>query len=358
MHKYNHFIALRGKIARKRNYLCRDYPCLLSAPFLIRFPVMLANFVRKHLGEDRFWRLKFFKEKIVKTFVKLCNSLGINLYPANSYYSPLPRISTLERNLTRWSKASELPGLRYDLEAIRSRFQALLDGHLTEYRGLISFEEARKAGFGPGYTYVDSITSFGLLRQLRPKRYLEVGSGMSTFYAEKAMALNAAEGFPGQITCIEPYPYDKLREIPGIQLIVKEVQDVPLEVFESLEAGDVFFIDSSHVLRIDSDVAFLYLEVLPRLKKGVYIHVHDIPFPYNSPYPTDHWILKRGFPMYWNEAMLLQAFLAFNHAFDIYLSTPLLRYHDEAYLMKGVPDYRGPQEEPNTFSSIWLQKVS
>jgi hypothetical protein len=318
---------------------------------------MLANFIRRNLGEKRFWHLKFFKEKIVQSLVRFCNRLGFNIYPVNNYYSPLPRISHLERNVPRWAKAGEMPGVRYDLAAIRDRFGALLDGHLAEYQQLIPFEEALQAGFGPGYTYVDSITSFCLLRKIKPRRYLEVGSGMSTFYAEKAMSLNEKEGAAGHITCIEPYPYEKLREIPGIHLIVKEVQDVPLTEFEALEEGDVLFIDSSHMLRIDSDVAFLFMEVLPRLKKGVFIHVHDIPFPYNVPYPIDHWILKRGFPMYWNEAMLLQAFLAFNHAFDIHLSTPLLRHHDEGFLRGRVPFYKGPGEEPNTFSSIWLQKV-
>lgn len=292
----------------------------------------------------------------MKNLVKLVNSLGFNVYPVNNYYSPLPRISALERNAARWQGPSELPGVRYALPDIQSRFEALLKAHLADYQQLIPFEEARRAGFGPGYTYVDSITSFCLLRQLKPKRYLEVGSGMSTFYAEKALAKNAQAGSPGKITCIEPFPYEKLNQIPGIELIVKEVQDVPLATFEALEAGDVFFIDSSHMLRIDSDVAYLYLEVLPRLKKGVFIHIHDIPFPYNVPYPTDHWIHKRGFPMYWNEAMLLQAFLAFNHAFDIHLSTPLLRFHDEAFLRKVVPGYQGTAEEPNTFSSIWLEK--
>ena len=74
---------------------------------------------------------------------------------------------------------------------------------------------------------------------------------------------NASEGHPLAITCIEPYPYDKLYTIPGIQVIAKQVQDVEVSVFQELQQGDMLFIDSSQCLKIDGDVPFLFLEVLP-----------------------------------------------------------------------------------------------
>ena len=160
------------------------------------------------------------------------------------------------------------------------------------------------------------------------------------------------------ITCIEPFPYPALKGMRGIEILEREVQEVDVSEFERLEAGDVLFIDSSHVVKIDGDVPYLLLEVLPRLRKGVIVHVHDIPFPYNVPYPPQLWVFGQQWPSFWTEAMLLQAFLSFNDAFEILLSTPLLRHFDEPFLSAHISDYETVQRNPNTFSSIWLRRVS
>jgi hypothetical protein len=94
-------------------------------------------------------------------------------------------------------------------------------------------------------------------------------------------------------------------------MIVKPIQDVPLSVFEEPEGGDILFIDSSHVIRSGNDVHYEYLKILPRLKPGVLVHVHDIslPKPYPKVYYDNH--------LYWNEQYLLQAFLMFNSAYEV-----------------------------------------
>ncbi len=135
------------------------------------------------------------------------------------------------------------------------------------------------------------------------------------------------------------------------------MQDVPLARFEELEAGDVLFIDSSHALKIDSDVAFLFLEVLPRVKPGVIVHIHDVHFPWNGPYPADTWLFGERWPVYWNEAMVVQTFLAFNDRFRIELSTPMLRHHDETFLTSRFPDYVAVAHDPNPPSSLWLRRL-
>jgi hypothetical protein len=135
------------------------------------------------------------------------------------------------------------------------------------------------------------------------------------------------------------------------------VQDVRLELFTGLGEDDVLFIDSSHIVRLDGDVPFLFLEVLPALGKGPLIHIHDIPFPYHCPYPADYWVYESVWPMWWNESMLLHALLCGNKEFAVSLSTPLIRHHDEAFLKQLIPGYRTIEEEPNTFSSIWLKRV-
>ena len=150
-----------------------------------------------------------------------------------------------------------------------------------------------QAGYGPGYTHVDAFTLYAMLRQLQPIRYLEIGSGLSTYYCHLARKRNREVGRDTKIVCIEPYPFPKLSEIEQIDLIPTEVQDVPLKTFESLGSGEVLFVDSSHVVRLDGDVPYIFLEVLPAVAPGVYIHVHDIPFPFNIPYPPDYWTLLR-----------------------------------------------------------------
>lgn len=313
------------------------------------------NILKRFLGEKLFWKLKFIKEKIIQTLVRFFNLIGINIFPSRNYYSPLPVIKEVKKHESRWNKASALKGLKVDLDANESFFKELLNNYLEEYQQIIDYKQAQTKGFGPGYTYVDSITTYAIIRKINPRKYLEVGSGLSTFYAEKALNTNATGA---TITCIEPYPYEALKKLKGIELIEDEVQNVDFEKFEALEAGDILFIDSTHIVKIDGDVPFLILEVLPRLKKGVYIHIHDIHFPYNTPYPADFWVLKRGFPMYWTEAMLVQAFLAFNSDFEIILSTPIIRHFNEDLLKTSIPEYEGVDKMPNTFSSLWLKKIN
>jgi hypothetical protein len=140
------------------------------------------------------------------------------------------------------------------------------------------YKQLQRVGFGPGYTAVDALILYMMIRHIRPKRYIEVGSGLSTYYCSLAAARNTSEGYPLAITCIEPYPFEKLRTIPNIDIMAKQVQDVEVSFFGQLQKDDVLFIDSSHVLKIDGDVPFLYLEVLPTLNVGVVVHIHDYHF--------------------------------------------------------------------------------
>ena len=137
------------------------------------------------------------------------------------------------------------------------------------------------------------MTSYFLIRSFKPKQMIEVRSGLSTYYSHLAINKNKEEGPDCKLVCIEPDLYPNLSSIPGINIVVDEVQNVALEKFEKLNSGDILFIDSSHILRIDGDVPFLFLEVLPSLKKGVHVHIHDVHFPYNTPYPSSEWFINK-----------------------------------------------------------------
>ncbi len=150
----------------------------------------------------------------------------------------------------------------------------------------------------------DAAALYALVRHRRPARMVEVGCGWSTTVT--ARAIRDAD-LPTELTCIEPYPRDFLRRLPEVSsLRVEKVEHTPWSVFGALGAGDVLFIDSSHVVKTGSDVAHLLLEVVPRLPAGVVVHVHDVFLPQDYP---EGWV-RAGFN--WNEQYLLQALLVGN----------------------------------------------
>jgi hypothetical protein len=284
--------------------------------------------------------------------------IGYNVSRRKDFSSPLPTVSVLKRNKDRWNRPSPLKGVEYDLDSMKSYLDDLLGRYLEEFLDIPPYKDLYSHGFGWGYTAVDALTLYLMIRHIKPRNYVEVGSGLSTYYCSLAASKNREEGFPIKITCIEPFPFEKLYSIPDVEIISKEVQDVELVFFEQLEKNDVLFIDSSHILRVDGDVPYLYIEVLPTIKKGVYIHIHDIPLPYNFPFPPELWIFETPEPAFWNEAMVIQAFLAFNTDFEIFLSLPLIRYFDEDFLKEAIPIYETIEQNRNAFSSLWLKRVA
>jgi hypothetical protein len=225
------------------------------------------------------------KHKTLRLVRACFEGCGLTISRRSDYYSPLPSEFELCKTRARWVKPSALKAVAFDLNDMKSRLHGLRDGYYDEFLTLPSYVSLCNAGYGPGFTHVDAFVLYALMRRLKPSRYIEVGSGLSTYYANLARGRNREEGRDTQILCIEPYPFPKLREIGQIDLIQSEVQDVQLGTFQSLREGDVLFIDSSHVILPDGDVPYLLLEVLPDLAKGVYIHIHDIPFPFNVPFP-------------------------------------------------------------------------
>ena len=162
---------------------------------------------------------------------------------------------------------------------------------------------------------VDGAILYCMIRRFKPRRIVEIGSGHSTTLAAQAILKNQAEhGIHCDLIAIEPYPSDLLKAgFPGLtELVQSRVEEVPLSEFKKLNANDILFIDSSHVLRIGGDVQYEYLEILPSLNAGVLIHAHDIFLP--AEYPSD-WVFKRQW--FFSEQYLLQAFLAFNTSYEV-----------------------------------------
>lgn len=166
------------------------------------------------------------------------------------------------------------------------------------------------------FSGLDAVVYYAMVRNSKPKRVVEIGSGFSTRIAAAALKINKIERYDGELSCIEPYPEPRLTSAGlAITLIQKPVQAVALSFFESLQSGDILFIDSSHVAKFNSDVCYEFLQIIPALKPGVLIHVHDIFFPHD--YPAQWLVEKR---IAFNEQYLLEAFLAFNADFEVILA--------------------------------------
>jgi hypothetical protein len=293
----------------------------------------------------------------VRSLFGLAGLFGLNIARKQDYYSPLPDIFRLRENYPRFTRPSSMAGIPYDLEEFKQTFLAMQQNFGAEFSGLPSVPELIRAGYGLGFHEVDALVLYLMIRTHKPRRLIEVGSGVSTYYAAAAGRVNRTEGHPLEITCIEPHPYEKLKSLPEVAVHAVEVQSCDPDLFRRLEAGDLLFIDSTHIVKIDGDVPFLYLEILPALSKRVFIHIHDMPFPYNIPYPPNLWLFDVDWPVFWNEAMLVQAFLCYNDEFRIILSLPLLRFFDESFLKERLEHYETVEQNPVTFSSLWLQKV-
>ena len=234
------------------------------------------------------------------------------------FYSPLTSDSDVARALT-WSGA---PGVEM-AEAAQLQLAAKLASDMSQPLAGPRYK-AENSMYGPGDGSVDR----AMLRQFRPRRVVEVGSGFST-----AVALDVADesdGLPDlKITCIEPYP-QRLLSLLGqadrerVSIIRQPVQDVQVAAFEQLEPGDFLFIDSTHVVKAGSDVAWLFLHVLPLLKPGVIVHVHDLFWPFEYP---EEWLRERRD---WTEAYLVHAFLSGNADWEIlFFASWLWRCHPE-----------------------------
>lgn len=274
------------------------------------------------------------------------------------YYSPLPVMAELARHRTRWDRPSPMVGVTYDLELLKRRLADLVSRYRNELGELPDYDTSKELGYGPGFTRHDTLFLYLMLRDTKPRVFIEVGSGLSTFWASIALERNAREGKPCRMVAIDPYAREKVRAISGLEVLKKEVQDVEPSFFEALGPGDVLFIDSTHVVKLDGDVPHLYLEIVPSLREGVLVHAHDIHFPYNVPYPVQQNVFDSKWPRLWTEAMLLQAFLAFNRDFEIVFSPPLIRHHNEDFLRRHIPGYEPvvASDFDTHFGSIWFRR--
>ncbi len=321
----------------------------LQKRYLIRFSV-IGNVLMPIINKMRL-------EKIIKKIINKLpyvrtlykNSLNSNV-PNGHYYSAVFSIEDIKKRQSEIWKNIDKDGVNgIELNTLE---QKKLVQEFIQYYSQLPFKSEKSIGiryqFENGYySYTDGIVLYSMIRYFQPKQIVEIGSGFSS-----AVMLDTNEiFFDNQInlTFIDPYAErlfslmteeDKKR----IKVIEKDVQVIPLSVFENLQAGDILFIDSTHVSKTGSDVNYILFEILPILKSGVLIHFHDVFYPFE--YPKD-WVF-RG--INWNEDYILRAFLMYNNKFKVVLFSEYLHKHHKDVFCDLPLCYK------NEGGNLWLEK--
>jgi predicted O-methyltransferase YrrM len=270
--------------------------------------------------------------------------------PPGHYYSPIPSVDDIEKVARCLPNSTTLAGVELDEPGQR----ALLEELVAFYPSL-PFTDGGAPGLryrfdNESYSYADGIFLYCMLRHLKPRRLIEVGSGYTS-----ALTLDTNERFlDNRIECtfIEPDPkllFSLITEADRrrCRVIASRLQDVDLSVFDTLGPRDILFIDSTHVAKVNSDVNRLFFDILPRLTPGTIVHIHDV-FP-SLEYPVE-W-LRQG--RAWNEQYVLRAFLQFNSRFRIRLFG--------SYMIERYADWfrdRMPLCLKNPGGAFWMERVS
>ena len=287
----------------------------------------------------------------------------IDFVPSGHFYSPIANAKEIEEGIAHRSyEPSDLVGIDLQLESQR----ALLK-EFAKFYAELPFTESKQPHLryyfdNPAYCHSDGICLYAMIRHLRPQRIIEVGSGFSSalmhdvrelFFTGKNLMGGGGKINSLHITHIEPYPallHSLLKQSDidshSTHILPHRLQEIDIRIFEELEANDILFIDSTHIAKINSDVNRIFFEILPRLKRGVYIHFHDIFYPFS--YPND-WLRDKNS---WNEAYVLRAFLSFNAAFEIVFFNTCLNH-----LYKDEFAAALPLSQKNTGGSLWLRKL-
>lgn len=265
------------------------------------------------------------------------------------YYEPMVTEQDLIFPLT---SARDLPGIDWNiprqLELLaKLDFADEISSFVTPRSGALEFRLGNES-FESG----DAEFLYQMIRYLKPHLVIEIGSGQSTLIVHQALQKNAAEQSyrdPAEHICIEPFEAGWLESAGLATVVRRRVEQVEPAVFQRLQRNDLLFIDSSHVIRPQGDVLTEYLSILPRLRDGVVVHIHDVFSPFD--YPKE-WVLDKM--QIWNEQYVLEAFLSENRNWEILAALGLLK-HSHYDSLRRVCPFLKPERAPGSF---YIQRVN
>lgn len=267
-----------------------------------------------------------------------------------SFYSPIPEIPGADAPI--WREPDELAGIHFDVREQMLWADTHCSEYMTEYttlknRDSVTWNDFNHNGY---YESGDADLLYAMVRHCKPARIVEVGAGFSSWVTALACEQNEREGFSVTYLSVDPESRtsmpDSLRA-PDRQFS-SPVQDMDLEVFQDLQANDILFIDSSHSVKLGSDVNHLILKVMPHLRSGVLVHFHDIFFPWHYP---RHWFLRGTFLA---EQYLLQGYLSGNRAYEVVLGLHAMSRQCDQDFLRLVPEFEPSDHGP---SACWLRRT-
>jgi hypothetical protein len=272
------------------------------------------------------------------------------------YYSPVPDIVDL-RTRRVWDRRSPLAGID-----MRAPQQLILLAELGSEFGAEcrwphgpSRDESEFYTDNTSFSYGCAAATHALVRKLRPRRVIEIGSGFSSRVIAAALRRNEKDsGKRAEYTLVDPFPENRLEQLPGVGRVLRQrVELLDADLFQTLGENDILFVDSGHTVRTGGDVNFLVLDVLPILAPGVVVHFHDIPMPYE--YAVTYFTNPQ-FRMFWTEGYLLQAFLCHNAAYEILLAMNFLMRDHAAMFRSAWPHY-DPTIHRFPSHSFWIRRA-
>lgn len=231
------------------------------------------------------------------------------------YYSPIPGPDVVTDEA--FARRSSLTGVDWHPNAQLDYYERLLP-----FAAELGAKHPELLEPNESYDGLDAEVLYGMVRLLSPSRIVELGSGYSTLVSAAAVTDLRAAGSEVSFIAADPFPSSVVRPPPpGLdELRSVGAREFPIEELEALGDGDILFIDTTHVVKLGSEVNHLMLEVLPRLRAGVVVHIHDVFLPYEYP---RRWLEERAY--YWTEQYLVHAFLIGNAGFEVLLANHWLQ---------------------------------
>ena len=263
------------------------------------------------------------------------------------YYEPMVNPKKHLKKSLREDR--ELPGINFNID---EQLRLLSNFNYNEELMKFPMKKGKNIEFNydnGSYCSGDAEYLYNIIRHFKPKRVIEIGSGISTLMAQNAIKKNKTENsdYKCDHTCIEPYEQSWLQELE-VDLVRELVENIDVSFFQKLQENDILFIDSSHIIRPQGDVLFEFLELLPTIKSGVLIHVHDIFTPKDY---LDNWVIKDH--LFWNEQYLLEAFLSSNSDFRIIGALNFLSHNYQKEFEEKCPIFaKQTGREPGAFWMI------
>ena len=272
--------------------------------------------------------------------------LQIGVFPIrNHYYEPLFDSRQLRHPL---NQDRYLPGIDWNIEEQLNLLKSFCFNDELKNVPTTMIDEETFYMTNTLFESGDAEYLYNMIRLKKPARIFEIGSGNSTQIAIKAIKKNQEEnaGYKCKHLCIEPYEMPWL-EKTGVTVVRQRVEEVNKMLFSELEKDDILFIDSSHIIRPQGDVLFEFLELIPSLKAGVIVHIHDIFSPKDY---LNEWVVNEVH--FWNEQYLLEAFLSCNRDWKIIGALNYLHHNHYQHLQTVCP-FLTPEREP---ASFYIQK--